>query len=281
MPNSAVTPDPDRAPPDLKTINQERTTDYVAFVKYLAQSTGHLNYAQMAIIYPAICQAAMEWLMVEKKSVDFGFVIMHPMPHRANWKQIMLALFPTLGPTLLGKSRLVKEALLTSSGFSTKLLSGELLAVASERYVVWGIETELKRSWWKAMFRHEASKLSTLGSVAYASFTARQILKLKPQIIRAYLSFLRQVAYPCAQIRKSRVYSRGFIVPFVPKGRVRPVGDAHVPVHHVVPRAPEELAVPSVQDLAVTDAGLPPVPGVQSEVVDLRLLGGPEDTGNG
>lgn len=262
--------------PNLDTIDKEqRSLEYVEFLKYVAQSTGVINYAQLLILYPAICQAAMEWMLTKNRSVDFGFVVLHPCPHRANWKQMMVAMFPALGTALLGKSRLIKESLLTSTGFDTKLLSGELLAIASERYVVWGIETEVKRSWWKAMFRNEGAKLSAFGSVNYAANTARQIVNLRPRLTRAYLSFLRQIAHPCAKIKHSRVYGRGFIVPFVPKGRVHAVAVDNVPVTAVVVRDPEKLAVPSLKDVVSPDAGLPSVPDLQPPETDLRFPGGP------
>lgn len=265
-------------PADMQTVSV-RSREYQDFLKYIANSTGQASYEQMAILYPAICQAAMEWMLVEKRSVDFGFVILHPSPYRANWKQIMIALFPTLGTALIGRPRLVKEALLTSTGFTTKLFSGELLAVSSGRYVVWGIETELKRSWWKALFRLETATLSALGSVQYAAFTAKQIQKLKPRLVNAYLSFLRQVSYPCAKIQQSRTYRRGFIAPFVPKGRVRPVAAGDIPVVAVVPRQPEDIAVRSVAEVAIPDAGVPSVPNFPPIETDLRVTDRPSDSG--
>ncbi len=277
--NSAVPPDTfgDAPPPDLKTVlaATERSAEYIAFLKYVAQSTGFISYEQMAILYPAICQGAMEWLLQEKKSVDFGFMIMHPSPHRGNWKQALVALFPKLGPTIVGKSRLEREALLTASGLPVKMLSGELLAVSQERYVVWGIETELKRSWWKAMFRYESAKFKRLGSTGYAAYIARAITDLRVKLIRSYVSFLRQISYPCARIHHSRVFGgRGFIVPFVPKGKVRPVADSDIPVDYVVPRDPEKIAPPELAEVVPTDAGLPQLPSIQFKNQDLRVGGG-------
>ena len=258
--------------PDLLTVSQEvRSQEYRDFLKYLAQSSGIASYEQMSILFPAICQGAMEWLLKEKKSVDFGFVMLHPMPHRANWKQILLALFPTLGVSLLGKSRQVKEDSFRSSGFWAKLFSGELLAVAQERYVVWGVETELKRSWWRAMYRYERWKHSSLGSVGYATHTARQIERLKSRITNVYISFLRQVAYPCGKVQHSRVYRRGFIVPFVPRGKVRPVADPDIPVDYIVPRSEKELVPPTLADLISTDAGVPEVSDIRPDNQDLRV----------
>lgn len=266
--------------PDLKTVVEGRKEDYKEFLRYVANTTGHASYEQLTILYPALCQAAMEWLLVEKKSVDFGFMLLHPTPHRANWKQMMVAMFPALGPTLLGKSRVFKESLLTSTGFVTKLLSGELLAIATGRYVVWGVETELKRSWRKAMLRHEAAKLSALGSINYAAYTAKQIVKLRPRLINAYLSFLRQISYPSAKIQQSRPHRRGFIVPYVPKDRVRAVAATNLPVVAVVPRDPQELATPKVADVAVEDAFLPSLLDIQPNNADLRVRGWPKPGGS-
>lgn len=261
-----------RSEPDLLTVpNDVRSGEYKAFLKYVAQSSGIISYEQLALLYPTICQAAMTWLLKEKKSVDFGFVILHPMPHRANWKQILLALFPTLGPSLLGKSRHMKHSILESTGCFTKLLSGELLAVASERLAVWGLELELKRSWWRAMFRLEQHNFNQLGSVDYASFIARQIVKLRPKIVGAYLSFLRQVAYPCARIQVSRSYKRGFIVPYVPRGKVKAISDQNVPVDIVVPRDSQELATPSLKHCISTAPGLPEVSDIRQNLENLRI----------
>lgn len=272
MRNKPSHPQPESPEPSLKTIEtQERSAEYSAFLKYAAQSTGVVSYEQLSVLYPAICQGAMEWLLREKKSVDFGFVILHPSPHRANWKQAMVALFPSLGPAMLGKPRAVRDAILTSSGFTTKMLSGELLAVAQERYVVWGIETELKRSWWKAMLRYEAAKFRKLGSTSYAAYIARSIVSLRAKLVRAYLSFLRQTSYPCARIQQSRLYRSGFIVPFVPKGKVRPVTDADIPVDLVVPRDPEKVVAPKLSDVVAANAEVPELPDLPQGVQDLRV----------
>jgi len=274
MPSSPVA-DPAAFPslePDILTVPQAvRSEEYKSFLKYVAQSTGVISYEQLAILYPAICQGALEWMLKEKKSVDFGFVILHPAPHRANWKQIMLALFPAIGPALLGKSSTLKKAILEGSGFFTKLLSGELLAVANERYIVWGIEPELKRGWWRAALRIESYRFSQLGSVDYASYVARTIVKLKPKLTRAYLSFLRQVAYPCAAIKWSRSHRRRYIVPLVEKNRVRPVVPSDIPTHTVVPRDPEKLVVPTLADCISTSPGLPEVSDIRREGQDLRI----------
>lgn len=257
--------------PDLKTTDSERSAEYTSFLKYVAQSTGCISYEQLSILYPAICQSAMEWLLRDKKSVDMGFCVLHPMPHRANWKQILIALFPTLGPTLLGKTKAQKTDLMTSTGFFNKMFSGEMLAVGVERYVMWGIEVELRRSWWRAMFRQEAYKFAQLGSVEYAAYVARQILKLRTKLTNVYLSWLRQISYPCAKIQSSRVHRRGYIVPLVPKGKVRPVADNEIPVSIVVPRSPEELVAPGLAALLPTDAGLPKVRDFRQESGDLRV----------
>lgn len=259
--------------PDMLTVSQDdRSQEYRDFLKYVAETSGVISYQQLVVLYPAICQAAMTWLLDKKQSVDFGFARFHPCPHRANWKQIMVSLFPSMGTALLGKPRAVKEAILTSTGFLTKLLSGELLAVGSERYVVWGIETELKRSWWRAMYRMEMYKFSQLGSTGYATHTAKQIVRLKQRLVNAYLSFLRQVSYPVARIVHSRVYRRGYIAPYVPKGKVRPVAlGADLPTDYVVTRDPERIVTPSLLDLASTDADVPEVPDIQQESKNLRI----------
>lgn len=273
MPNNIVPPNPETAPPNLATVNlkAERSAEYAAFLKYVSTKSGVISYAQLSVLYPAICQGAMEWLLQEKKSVDLGFMLLHPTPHRANWKQAMIAMFPQLGPSILGKARVVREAILTSSGFETKMLSGELLAVGSEKYVMWGIEPELKRSWWKAMYRYEMSKFSQLGSIGYATYIAKAIVGLRAKLVRTYIAFLRQVSFPCARIQHSRVYSRGFIVPFVPKGNVRPATDKDIPVNLVVPRDPAEIVTPTLASVVSADAGLPSVPPVSSDPEDLRV----------
>lgn len=258
--------------PNMNTVRDERSQDYVSFIKYVAQSTGQISYDQLLILYPAICQAAMQWMLQEHKPVDFGFCLLHPSPYRANWKQIMVASFPKLGPTLLGKSSAIKEALMTSTGFFTKMLSGELLAIANDRYALWGIDLELKRSWWRAAHRLEFYKFTRLGSIEYAAYLARQIVKLRPKITSAYLSFLRQISLPLARIRKSTAYHRGYITPFVPKDRVRPVREVEDSgVDYVVARDPEKLPPPEPPPLAVEDSTLLEMSNIRPGAQDLRF----------
>lgn len=260
-----------KAEPDLKTLSLERSKEYEDFLKYVAQTTGHFSYSQLAIIWPAICQSAMQWILKEHKSVDFGFVVLHPSPLRANWKPILVALFPQLGPSLLGKSKAHKQGLLEAMGFFSKFFSAEMLSVARERYAIWGIEAELKKSWWRAMFRLEEHRFGQLGSVEYASYVARQINKIRSKMVRCYLAFLRQISYPCGAVKYSRTYRRPFLVPFVPKGRVRPVGDADVPVHVVVPRGQEQIVTPKLADCLETSPGLPEVSDLRPASTDMRI----------
>lgn len=266
--------------PSLKTIEAtERATEYVAFLKFVAQSTGSISYAQLAILYPAVCQGAMEWLLNEKKSVDFGFVILHPRPHRANWKQILVAAFPTLGPTLLGRPRAVKDALLTGAGFHHKLLDSGMLAIASERYVVWGVETELKRSWWRAMFRLESFKLARMGSVEYARAVAKAIVKLTPKLTRSYLAHLREISFPVGCVRGGHKAGRGFIAPYVARGKALPKRESNVAVDAVVPRykpGPPTLERPPVLP---TDTGLLALHPLSSTGQNLRVSRDDEHTG--
>ena len=268
-----VPPNPDQEPvcPVTVTPNQERSADYARFLKYVSEKTGTISYTQLAVLYPALCQAAMEYLIAERRPVDMGFLVLHPCPHRANWKQIMLAQFPQLGPTLLGESAAVKEAMLDGTGAANKMLNGEMLAVCGERVIVWGVEVELKRSYWRAMLKYEYAKYRHLGSIGYAAYIARVIVALRPKIFRIYLSYLRQIAYPCARIKQSRVHRRGFIIPFVPRGKARPVSIEDIPVDFVVPRAPEQVAVPPLFEVVLPDAGVPQVSNIPDGPQDLRF----------
>lgn len=265
-------PGSDVKEPSLATVNQDgRASEYKEFLKYVAQKTGNCSFEQLAILYPAICQSAMEWVLVERKSVDFGFAILHPRPHRANWQSILLATFPRLGPSLLGKSRIIKEAILTSCGFYTKLFDTKMLALSQGRIVVWGLDVELKRSWYRAMLRNEMYKHSKLGSVEYCSYIARCIAKLKPKSLSVYLSYLRQISYPAGMLRKSRSYSRPFIAPYVPKGKVRPVADNEYEVDVVVPREPEEVIPEKLPDMEGANETLYGLHNLRSGIEDLRV----------
>jgi len=264
--------------PSIQTVNDD-TAEYKDFLKYVAQKTGHCSFEQLAILYPAICQAAMEWLLVERKSVNFGFCILHPRPHRANWREILLSTFPKLGPSLLGKSRVVKEAILTSCGFFNKLFDTKLLAVARHRFITWGIDVELKRSWWRAMLRRESYLHNKLGSVEYCSYIARCIDKLKPKTLSVYLSHLRQISYPAGKLFKSRSYSRAFIAPYVPKGKVQAIRDDGYEVSVVVPRKPEEVVPKEPSEVESPNETLLGLPDLRSKTADMRIGGDKQPPG--
>lgn len=275
MQNNSVVPPHDHVlPPDLLTVSAaDRSAEYSAFLKYVSEQTGNISYAQLSILWPAVCQSAMTWLLVEHKSIDMGFAIFHPRPHRANWKELLVSQFPTLGPTLLGQPRIVKEALLKASGFLSKLLDSELLAIGSERVATWGIDIELKRSWWRAMFRHEFYKLSRLGSIEYASHTARKIVLLRKKILRTYFSYLRQIAFPLGAVKNSKTFSRGFLVPKVEKRRARPTNKSSRPVVVVADRESPEFTTDERSEVPVTDANVPQVPDLRPESPQLRVTG--------
>jgi hypothetical protein len=216
-------------------------------------------------------------MVEEGKSVDFGFVTLHPCPYRSNWKQIMLSLFPRLGPALLHKSAEERDSVMVSSGAYAFMFRSKLLAIQVGHLVQWGIEVEPKRSWWRATFRREEYLFKSKGAVEYAKYIASSIkTRMYYKMLRCYISFLRQVALPVGTIRKIGASGHGRLWPYVPVGRVRPVALSHVPSDWVVARDPEKVDPNPCIAVADPDEELQKVLHIQPEAPDVRT-GGPVD----
>ena len=269
---------PKKPPVDLKSLMSDasqRSGEYRAFLKYTAEKTGVASYEQLALVWPAFCQAAMEWMILRKKSVDLGFCQLHPSPMRANWKQILIAKFPFLGPRLFGKSRKDKERLMELCDFDVQFCDSKMLALVSGRYVAWTMEVEPRKSWWRAMFKQEVKVFNALGSLSYAEFIAKKINDLRARLIRTYLTYLRQVAYPAARVYRGGTGKRAYLAPYVPSGKVRPVDTPDGDVSVVVPRNPLVKGIPPKHPAAAkTDLSkITPVqamPPMESQPFDLR-----------
>lgn len=227
--------------PEREPMEGARVTEYKEFLRFVADKSGIVSYNQMLILWPAISSAMMEWMIRNNKSVDFGFAIIHPSPLRANWKQVMLSWFPTLGSTFIGKGPSKREAILELVNFQNRLLKSELLSIVSDRLVPVGIEVELKRSWWRHTLREELHHYNSIGAVAYAKRVARKIRDLQKKLTASYFSWLRQISFPCGKVNRGTSANADTLVPNIPEGKVRAARFENIPVHVVVPRKSEDV----------------------------------------
>ena len=261
----------DRPDPDVPQLPEDlvKAPELRAFLMHVVRETGVTDFRSLAVIWSAICQAALSWLIREKKSIDLGFCVIHPTPFRANWKQILVAQFPKLGGKLAGKGREAKATYLEDSGFTNALGDASLPAISEDDSIMYGVEVETRRVWNKAVLRHESDKLRKLGSSGYQTYTARQILvRLKNKMIGAYISFLNKISLPCGAVRRSRVDRSPLLVKYVPKGKIRPVGARDVETYTVVPNKSLEQGEPVIVE--DEDAPLHSLSSLQSAIEDVR-----------
>lgn len=253
-----------------------KSAELRAFLKFVSERSGNVfTETQLKVFWPLLCQAALEWMVVERKSVDLGFLNLHPCPYRANWKAILLAVFERLGPALWLKSRVEKEAIIKAAGLHAFLMRGELMAVSQGKGIlVWGVETEVKRAWYKAVFSYETLILRVKGPYDYCRYAARQINdRFRETMLRCYYRYLYQVSFPVGSVFKSRLGGGQTLRPRIPKGRVRPVGIRSVPTSRVVPRTPEDVSPNDSVSLVSEDEAVSEMLRVLEEPEELRPEG--------
>ena len=242
------------------------------FLKFLSERTG-IGFNEWLLIWPIFCTCCLEWIL-QRGSVHLGFCTLHPTPYRANWKQIILSLFPRLGPSLWSRRNAsgIKQILI-ACGLEGLMQSGALLAVARSDipYVRWGVEVELHRSYWRAMKLQETLILKQKGAADYAKYIAYQIeSKFRDKAFRIYMGFIKEVSYPCGSVPGNRPSSTQIIEPCIPPGRVSWVAPYDLPACIWYPLIPREVPPGSSNFVEATHASLSQLLRLQPEVEVVR-----------
>jgi hypothetical protein len=262
------------APPELKdemSINADR------FVRHVCNYCGIPDVSATRLLWYRFCQSAVNWMIVEGRSVDMIFGKLHAVPLRRNWKAIMAAKFPGFGhlASINDQERFINALKVTEVG--TQLGEAEMAGVDNEGLFSWCIELELRDSFFKHVESIERQHIKVLGPVSYYHRWLKEVSNRYSEIMASLRAYWVQSSVPVGDVDKGLPSHRRFLRWLLKEGRVRPDDPRHPPVGYCLgnqqnddnevrpppPRTPPPFTLPDLPD--------------EDIVVDLRSVGR-EDT---
>jgi hypothetical protein len=192
------------------------------FVNYVAQRVGgKANVFQT--VWAAMMQEAPAYLLDEKKPIKLGFGELYALPYRANWREIMQAKFPRLASALKKTPRGLVDPFLINTGWDAELFNSDLVEMKDgDKHHGWCIVFAPNEQWFKIVRMYERDQRAALGAKKYAVRFTQLIRKFAKRILRYYLNHVTQTTIPAAAVRHSTGTGGDYLVPHVPKGKVRP-----------------------------------------------------------
>lgn len=250
-----------------------------AFLTDFVQKSGMIQPQELRLLWRALEKHALDWMINRERPLDLGFVVLHPIPYRANWKQIVLGWFPKFGLGWRRLSKAKRRLFLYESGIAESLLNPDLFSFnQKEDLIYWHIDVQYKKPWWKNVLAHERKKRRLKGPSGYAKNVFDSCKRLLDRNLALFTDFHSQMARPSAKCFDGGVAGVIRLAPFIPKKGIRPTAaeDGHGPVVLATEPEPVTIPTPSPGVMAGENEGVHEVPDIQSPPEDVRH-GGPSD----
>ena len=243
------------------------------FINWVARRTG-AKPAVMRAVWMAIIQEAPAYLVEENKTINLGFAQIHAFPYRRNWKQILHAKFPKLIPSLKMVPKPLAEAYLFNAGWNAETFNTDLCEFNKDANTIgWNLDISVNRQWYRVTGGYEKSKRASLGANGYGKRFLGLVKKNTRKILDFFARYVSQTTIPCAAIRKGGRSGGGYLVSYVPKGKVRPTAPQSVPAFVVSDNGEEQLKTPEDGAIQGEIKEVQPMPDLPFTVKDLWQQG--------
>lgn len=206
---------------ETKTIEIETDSDKDAeFLKFVC-SRYSIDLPLGRFVWRAIKEGMLHWFKNSQKPIDMEILVLHPIPFRANWKEIMLSKHSDT-PTIFRKQKERQRSALVSCGFIEDLGSTDLLAVNKNKTFSWTIEVEMKKLLMDELEDGERTRIETKKPARYAKYYESSIRRRLNDIIEIYAAWLKQIEKPVGAIRESMHSGSPVLVPESKRHKVLP-----------------------------------------------------------
>lgn len=245
-----------------------------SFVEDLFIKSGIDQLPVLKTLWNAICNHMAYWLLIEQRSIDFGWFKLHAFPVRANWKQILLARHKDL-PSMSRISGDEAMEMLVESGVAASLQETTLIALKGDQHekrVDWTVEIEMTKAWDDYVAALEIHRIgNSAAGTDYPSWWGSTWYKLRNHAGNVLFRFASQSGVPAATLGAGGYRSRSGFVEYVPNGRVSAANVDDVPVSVVVADSPAAVRLPdgSVAGIKANER-VPKMPTVRLKLPDLR-----------
>ena len=256
-----------------QSSEKDETGGAADFINYVSAKVG-ANPAVMKAVWAAIVQEAPAYLLEEQRSINMGFVEFTAIPYRENWKQVLHAKFPKLVPSIKKVPSGMAEAYLFNVGWDAELLSSELCEFhRNGSHFGWSIESRTKKQWELIVNKYEKSQREREGAAKYAKRWIKVVTRISGKILRYFVNYVAKTSIPCAAVRDGGNKRGNYLVPHVPKGRVRPTAPQNNTIFAVSDTKEGEIKPPTSASVQGEIEKVPPVPLIPSSPKDVWRRG--------
>lgn len=245
----------------------EETEDFIEFVR--KRRSIDANVIRLSI--DLIAREATYYLTQKKKPIDLGFVKIHAVPYRANWKEILLARFRDIA-WVFNSNKETKENALRQTKFYEQLCTLELMAIdRTRRHIYWTIEAVPTKK-----FEEEAAEIEMTkqagGDTIYIKMYEKLVSAISPRLVEIFANYVQKASRPFPQISNGMGAGSQKLVPYSGPKRAVPQSGRNIPCHVVVETGPPKLSKRERDSqLLVSPAhGLPKMPSLPSGPALLR-----------
>lgn len=245
----------------------EDTEDFIEFVR--TRRCVDANVLRLAI--DLIAREAVYWLTQKKRPIDLGFVKIHAVPYRANWKEILLTRFRDIA-WVFSSNKETRDNALRQTEFFTQLCTLELMAIdRNKRHIHWTPEVLPTRKWDRETAEIEMTK-QVAGDTTYIRLYEKLVAALSPRILEIFANYVQKVSCAFPQIVSGLGVGSQKLVPYRGPRNAVPQSGRNIPCHVMVEAGPKKLSgrERDSQVLVRPINGLPKVRVVPPGTADLR-----------
>lgn len=218
-------------PIEQSTINPQETLsqNQESFVSFLVKRCALLDRVQAHVFLQAFRQAGLEWIAHQKRTIDFGWFRIVPMPLRVNWKETLYSieeafvnqhtpppkrLVPKLWLRMLKQRKDDRdkwfEQQRTDCFLDTKLLDMH----HGEHFARWHLNIVEGSEYRDYVKRVETDERRKHGPVKYTQSVIRQISSRCGAALDILSTWVAQIAGPCGAVERKRGDSQQILVPY-------------------------------------------------------------------
>lgn len=185
-------------------------------------ATGVGKREVVKIMFVAIRNTAMRWLVEKRLPLDLGFVVLYPVPFRANWKQFIDCwLRPMISN--MRKGRAERDVWLKDQGFDLMVRDSNIMAMDDKtKCIDWNIEAVTGDQWDDAVASSEQNSRAAKGEVRYYERVMRMVENAYEYAHEIYRSWVEKTHRQTASVHEGHLPDSLVIRPNASSIRKRP-----------------------------------------------------------
>lgn len=199
--DGAQVPRPTAEPEQVKRSKPSRKQhDSNPFIDHVAATSG-VNKELLTLAFLAVTQAIPGWLL-SGNTLSLGSIRLAAVPYRRNWKEIVLARYPTLRKALMVRDpqRLLSMAFTAASRVVRLSELTECHMRRGNPLFSWTVEVIHDSDWEKTCDDVEGTAASQLGSIPYVKRWANRVSQIEETVYEILSAHIQKETAPTCRI---------------------------------------------------------------------------------